>query len=111
MTVPSGQAPLLAFCQTAEKHRVQRTDLQRHFFGPAVIDLRLGSAVAKTDGFGTALARLKGAAATAAAPLVNALGSALTYVMNLAAKRAYLAKLISLLTGKSLSGMQQQPRR
>ena len=46
----------------------------------------LGSAVAKTDGFGTALARLKGAAATAAAPLVNALGSALTYVMNLAAK-------------------------
>ena len=47
----------------------------------------LGSAVAKTDGFGTALARLKGAAATAAAPLVNALGSALTYVMNLAAKR------------------------
>lgn len=28
----------------------------------------LGSAVAKTDGFGTALARLKGAAATAAAP-------------------------------------------
>ena len=67
----------------------------------------LGSAVAKTDGFGTALARLKGAAATAAAPLVNALGSALTYVMNLAAKAfAYLAKLISLLTGKSLSGMQ-----
>ena len=67
----------------------------------------LGSAVAKTDGFGTALARLKGAAATTAAPLVNALGSALTYVMNLAAKAfAYLAKLISLLTGKSLSGMQ-----
>lgn len=67
----------------------------------------LGSAVAKTDGFGTALARLKGAAATAAAPLVNALGSALTYVMNLATKAfAYLAKLISLLTGKSLSGMQ-----
>ena len=39
--------------------------------------------------------------------LTSALGSALTYVMNLAAKAfAYLAKLISLLTGKSLSGMQ-----
>lgn len=67
----------------------------------------LGSAISQTDGFQSALGRLKGAAATAAAPLVNVLGSALTYIMNLAAKAfAYVAKLISLLTGKSLSAMQ-----
>lgn len=67
----------------------------------------LGSAISQTEGFQTALSKLKGAAATAAAPLVNALGGAVTWLINqLATAMAYVARFVSLLTGKSLASMQ-----
>ena len=66
----------------------------------------LGSAIMQTNGFKAALAQLKGAAATCVAPLVSALGSALTFIISLLATAlGYLAQLISLLTGKSISAM------
>ena len=66
----------------------------------------MGSALKSTDAFRQALANLQGAASTAAAPLVQALGSALSYVINLLATGiSYLARFISLLTGKSISSM------
>ena len=71
----------------------------------------MGSAIMQTNGFKTALAQLKGAAATCAAPLVSALGSALTFIINLLATAlGYLAQLISLLTGKSISAMKAQAK-
>ena len=68
---------------------------------------RLSEAVTGTAQMKTALANLKGAAATAAAPLVSALTPALSAITNAAAMAfSYLAKLISLLTGKSVGAMQ-----
>lgn len=68
---------------------------------------RLGEAVTGTAQMKTALARLQGAAATAAAPLLSALTPALSAITNAAATAfSYLAKLISLLTGKSIGAMQ-----
>ena len=68
----------------------------------------LGNAIAKTDGVNSALARLKGAASTAAAGLSSALAPAITWVLNLLTSLINgFVKLISLLTGKSVSGMKQ----
>ena len=65
-----------------------------------------GSAMQSSDAFRQSLANLQGAASVAAAPLVQTLGSALSYVINLLATGiSYLARFISLLTGKSLSAM------
>lgn len=68
VTVPSGQAPLLAFLANGlKKHRVQRTDLQRHLL--ALRSLTSPWARCRQDGRFRArhLPALKGAAATAAA--------------------------------------------
>lgn len=66
----------------------------------------MGSALQSTDAFRQSLANLKGAASVAAAPLVQALGNALAYVINLLATGiSYLARFISLLTGKSIGAM------
>lgn len=66
----------------------------------------MGSALQSTDAFGQALRNLQGAASVAAAPLIDALGNALAYVINLlATAMSYLARFISMLTGKSLSAM------
>lgn len=71
----------------------------------------MGSAIMQTNGFKAALAQLKGAAATCVTPLVSALGSALTLIINLLATAlGYLAQLISLLTGKSISAMKAQAK-
>lgn len=68
---------------------------------------RLGEAVTGTAQMKTALARLQGAAAVAAAPLISALTPALSAIATAAATAfSYLAKLISLLTGRTVGGMQ-----
>lgn len=65
-----------------------------------------GSAMQSSDAFRQSLANLRGAASVAAAPLVQTLGSALSYVINLLATGiSYLARFISLLTGKSIGAM------
>lgn len=65
-----------------------------------------GSAMQSSDAFRQSLANLQGAASVAAAPLVQALGSALSYIINLLATGiSYLARFISLLTGKSIGAM------
>lgn len=67
----------------------------------------MGTALGQSTALSQALANLRGAAATAAAPLVQALAPALATLANAAATVfSYVAKLISLLTGKSLSSMQ-----
>ena len=66
----------------------------------------IGSALQSTSAFGQALRNLQGAASVAAAPLIDALGNALAYIINLlATAMSYLARFISMLTGKSLSAM------
>lgn len=66
----------------------------------------MGSALQSTSAFGQALRNLQGAASVAAAPLIDALGNALAYIINLlATAMSYLARFISMLTGKSLSAM------
>jgi len=71
----------------------------------------MGSALQSTDAFGQALRNLQGAASVAAAPLIDALGSALAYVINLLATGiSYLARFISMLTGKSLSAMKSSAK-
>lgn len=65
-----------------------------------------GSAMQSSDAFRQSLANLQGAASVAAAPLIQTLGSALSYVINLLATGiSYLARFISLLTGKSIGAM------
>lgn len=65
-----------------------------------------GSAMQSSDDFRQSLANLQGAASVAAAPLVQTLGSALSYVINLLATGiSYLTRFISLLTGKSIGAM------
>ncbi len=67
-----------------------------------------GTALTKSKQMRTALANLKGAFATAAAPLVELLTPALAALVNgLATVFSYVAKLTSALTGKSLKSMQQ----
>ena len=71
----------------------------------------MGSALQSTDAFGHALRNLQGAASVAAAPLIDALGNALAYVINLLATAlSYLARFISMLTGKSLSAMKSSAK-
>lgn len=64
------------------------------------------SAIGQTSEMQSALANLKGAAATAAAPLIQALTPALAALANVAARVfASIAQVISLLTGKSVASM------
>ena len=71
----------------------------------------MGSALQSTDAFGQALRNLQGAASVAAAPLIDALGNALAYVINLLATAlSYLARFVSMLTGKSLSAMKSSAK-
>lgn len=64
----------------------------------------LGSAALTSGQLKTALGNLQGAAATAAAPLIQVLTPALTALANAAATVfAYLAKLVAFLTGKTVS--------
>ena len=64
------------------------------------------NAVMASGQFRDALANLKGAASTAAAPIVQVLTPALTALANAAATVfSYVAKLFSLLTGKSVASM------
>ena len=71
----------------------------------------MGSALQSTDAFGQALRNLQGAASVAAAPLIDALGNALAYVINLLATAlSYLARFLSMLTGKSLSAMKSSAK-
>lgn len=64
------------------------------------------SAIGQTSEMQSALANLKGAAATAAAPLIQVLAPALAALANVAARVfASIAQVISLLTGKSVASM------
>lgn len=66
----------------------------------------LGSAIGSSKEMQTALANLKGAAATAAAPIIEALTPALTALTNAAATAfSYVSHFASYLTGKSISDM------
>lgn len=68
----------------------------------------MGTTIAKTNGVNTALGKLKGAAATAAAGLASALSPAIIGLLNLLTSliNGFL-RLLSLLTGKSISSMKQ----
>lgn len=66
----------------------------------------LGTALTSTSQMQQALANLKGAAATAAAPLIQVLTPALTALANAAATVfSYISRLVSFLTGQSVSAM------
>lgn len=66
----------------------------------------LGTALTSSNQMQAALANLKGAAATAAAPIIQILTPALAALANAAATVfSYLSQLISLFTGKSVSAM------
>lgn len=66
----------------------------------------MGTALTSSSQMQTALANLKGAAATAAAPIIQILTPALAALANAAATVfSYLSQLISFFTGKSVSAM------
>ena len=66
----------------------------------------LKSAILSTQQMRGAMSNLKGAASVAAAPIIQTLTPALSALANAAATVfSYIAKLISLLTGKSISSM------
>ena len=66
----------------------------------------MGTALTSSSQMKTALANLKGAAATAAAPIIQILTPALAGLANAAATVfSYLSQLISFFTGKSVSAM------
>lgn len=66
----------------------------------------LGNAISSSDQMKTALANLKGAAATAAAPIIQVLTPALTALTNtIATALSYFSRLISFFTGTSVSAM------
>ena len=68
----------------------------------------MGTTIAKTNGVSTALGKLKGAAATAAAGLASALSPAIIGLLNLLTFLINdFLRLLSLLTGKSISSMKQ----
>ena len=70
-----------------------------------------GQAMQSSDSFRQSLANLQGAASVAAAPLVQALGNALAYINNmLATGISYLARFISMITGKSLGAMKSSAK-
>lgn len=67
----------------------------------------LGTALTSSNQMQAALANLKGAAATAAAPIIQILTPALAALANAAATVfSYLSQLISFFTGKSVSAME-----
>lgn len=102
---------------SAEKHAGHFKSRLRHIVSGALIfngisaGLRsltqyFSSAIGQTSEMQSALANLKGAAATAAAPLIQALTPALAALANVAARVfASIAQVISLLTGKSVASM------
>lgn len=66
----------------------------------------IGTALTSTSQMQSALANLKGAAATAAAPIIQILTPALSALANAAATVfSYISQLISFFTGKSVSAM------
>lgn len=66
----------------------------------------IGTALTSTSQMQSALANLKGAAATAAAPIIQILTPALAALANAAATVfSYISQLISFFTGKSVSAM------
>ena len=66
----------------------------------------LKSAILSTQQMRSAMGNLKGAASVAAAPIIQTLTPALSALANAAATVfSYIAKLINLLTGKSISSM------
>lgn len=66
----------------------------------------MGTALTSSSQMQSALANLKGSAATAAAPIIQILTPALTALANAAATVfSYLSQLISFFTGKSISAM------
>lgn len=69
----------------------------------------LGTALMKTDSVNKAFSRLKGAAATAAAGLANALAPVITGLINMvtALLNAFI-RLISTITGQSIGAMKKQ---
>ena len=69
----------------------------------------LGTALMKTDSVNKAFSRLKGAAATAAAGLANALAPVITSLINMvtALLNAFI-RLISTITGQSIGAMKKQ---
>ena len=69
----------------------------------------LGTALMKTDSVNKAFSRLKGAAATAAAGLANALAPVITGLINMvtALLNAFI-RLISVITGQSIGAMKKQ---
>lgn len=68
----------------------------------------LGKALTSSNQMRQALANLKGAAATAASPIISALTPALAALANAAATVfSWLSRLFSLVTGKSVKSMQQ----
>ena len=70
-----------------------------------------GQAMQSSDSFRQSLANLQGAASVAAAPLVQGLGNALAYINNmLATGISYLARFISMITGKSLGAMKSSAK-
>ena len=67
----------------------------------------LGNAIMSSGQMQSAMANLKGAAATAASPIISALTPALAALANAAATVfSWLSRLFSLLTGKSVKSMQ-----
>lgn len=65
------------------------------------------AALTKSAAFNQSMANLKGASATAAAPLMQLLTPALTALANAAATAmGYVAQMVSFFTGKSISNMQ-----
>lgn len=68
----------------------------------------ISDTITQTDAMKSAIANLKGAFATAAAPIIQTLTPALASLVNmLATAFSYMARLVSMLTGKSVSAMQQ----
>lgn len=69
----------------------------------------MGTALMKTDSVNKAFSRLKGAAATAAAGLANALAPVITGLINMvtALLNAFI-RLISVITGQSIGAMKKQ---
>lgn len=69
----------------------------------------MGTALMKTDSVNKAFSRLKGAAATAAAGLANALAPVITSLINMvtALLNAFI-RLISVITGQSIGAMKKQ---
>lgn len=71
-----------------------------------------GEAVSASSEMKEALANLQGAAATAAAPLIEAVTPALVALTNAAAAAfSYLSRLISVFTGKSLASMAEAAKK